>query len=281
MSQNVRIQILHGTTTDWTSGKYANLILKRGEPALNTDTGEVRYGDGDKIWGGLSSSSSGGGTAVSVGGVYQNVWDADTKLDKVTDATTYPQIYVKAGDGTQTMYNVSTDIVNGAIPRRTTNGDVLIPNVSVSPYGAVNKNYVTDNFLAKPIATGIVRFNVTDGTTSTYGIYQSAPGAQQIPLAKTGGRITTNTPTEDLDCVNLAYIAPTVCSVTLNDGDNNETYTTTIPAFMKQTLSAYVGACCDTDENHVIVGYSRTLDAFIVADLTDNTHTSIDQYNIQ
>ena len=77
----------------------------------------------------------------------------NNKLDKVTNATGYPQVYVKAGDGTQTMYNVSTDIVNGVIPRRTTNGDVLVNNVPVSPYAAVNKNYVSNNFLAKPSAS--------------------------------------------------------------------------------------------------------------------------------
>ena len=43
-SQKVRFQLLRGTTQDWTSesGKYKDLILKVGEPAVNIDTGEMR-----------------------------------------------------------------------------------------------------------------------------------------------------------------------------------------------------------------------------------------------
>lgn len=353
-------------------------------------------------------------TAVSVEGVYQNVWDADTKLDKVTGTTTYPQVYTKAGDGSQTMYNVSTDVVNGAIPRRRTDGTIFVPTTTEYQNAAISKYQADNSYVPKPITTGIVRFNSADGTASTYGVYQSSPAAQQIPLAKTGGRIATNTPTEDLDCankkyvddnflakitdttnnnqayikgyngvqrmidlnpdgavprtivqrtddgdvivpdvpvrtngatskqyvdngflakktgivgeviitqkadgttdnlafgsdianfyivrrtangdvlvpsipvspygaINKLYVAPTQCTVTLNDGDNQETYTVTIPAFMKETPSAYVGACCDTDQNHVIVGYSHAMDAFIVTDLADDSHTSVSNYTI-
>ena len=59
--------------------------------------------------------------------------------------------------------------------------------------------------IAKPTSTGLIRYSSADGSSSTYGVYQSSPAAQQVPLAKTGGRITTNTPEDDLDCVNKKY----------------------------------------------------------------------------
>lgn len=47
----IRLQLLGGSTEDWSEGgKYADLILKEREPAINTDTGEVKYGDGEHAW---------------------------------------------------------------------------------------------------------------------------------------------------------------------------------------------------------------------------------------
>lgn len=55
-SQKVRLQILYGTTNDWTNGELSELILQPGEIGLNTTTGEIRYGKGeDYSWGGLKS----------------------------------------------------------------------------------------------------------------------------------------------------------------------------------------------------------------------------------
>ena len=43
--QKVRIQLIHGTSSDWEEGGiYSDLKLCAGEMALNTTTGEVRFG---------------------------------------------------------------------------------------------------------------------------------------------------------------------------------------------------------------------------------------------
>ena len=70
-------------------------------------------------------------TAVSVNGIYQNVWDADTKLDKVSTATSHNQVYVKSYNGTQTLVNI-----------------VLNPDVSL--YGIPDRTYVDGYFARKP-----------------------------------------------------------------------------------------------------------------------------------
>ena len=72
------------------------------------------------------------GTLVSVNGNYQNVWDADTKLDKVTKATELSQIYGKNSSGKPWMINVYSSPTQPAgigIPRR---------------------DYVDDYFVRKP-----------------------------------------------------------------------------------------------------------------------------------
>lgn len=84
-------------------------------------------------------------TAVTVNGNYQNIWDADTKLDKVTGLSKFNQAYVKTTSGDQRTFPVTSDVYNNAIVRRTEDGDVLVPNTTVSPYGAVNKGFVENN----------------------------------------------------------------------------------------------------------------------------------------
>lgn len=43
--QKVRIQLIHGTSSDWEEGGiYHDLKLQAGEMALNTTTGEVKFG---------------------------------------------------------------------------------------------------------------------------------------------------------------------------------------------------------------------------------------------
>lgn len=64
-----------------------------------------------------------------------------------------------------------------------------------------------DEKLNKPtdwVGYGFMRYNPDVGIEKV-GYYQGVPGAGQIPLSKTRGRIVTNTPEEDLDCVNLDY----------------------------------------------------------------------------
>ena len=56
----------------------------------------------------------GGGTVVSVNGQLQATWDADTKLDKASDATAYPQVYGKLTNGTQQMYHIVETLAQGS-----------------------------------------------------------------------------------------------------------------------------------------------------------------------
>lgn len=160
---DVDIPDLWVSGTQDTKNKYNYVSNEELINALNTE-GAIWVGHYilSQLEGGSKAVVSGLYSQVTINGVHQPTWDADTKLDKSTKVTGYPQTYVKAGDGTQTMYNVSTDIVNGAIPRRTTNGDVLVNDMPVSPYGAVNKNYVVRNTIQ----------NLKDGESAN-NVYQT------------------------------------------------------------------------------------------------------------
>ena len=98
-------------------------------------------------------------TAVRVNGVYEDVWDADTKLDKITTTTSTNQVYVKSVNGEQAMLPVSSSVIGGAIINRTTDGNILVPTVSETSNVnyAANKNYVDTKFLAKQ--TGLSQLN--------------------------------------------------------------------------------------------------------------------------
>lgn len=64
----VQIQIRRGTAAEWVT---ANPILAEGEPAKETDTGKIKFGDGVTAWNDLPylvADSAGGGTGGGTGG---------------------------------------------------------------------------------------------------------------------------------------------------------------------------------------------------------------------
>lgn len=101
-------------------------------------------------------------TAVSVAGVYQNVWDADTKLDKVTAETGYRQIYIKQKDGTQAMFNLADAIPYSSVPVGDNSGRIFTGDPTAN-YHAANKSYV-DGVVGfwRALSTSIVTIKDTD-----------------------------------------------------------------------------------------------------------------------
>jgi len=84
------------------------------------------------------------GTYVTVNGVYQNTWDADTKLDKYTETPILPLVYGVNESGTQMMFASTEDVLPGTIVKRDTNGRASI-NDPTSSGNIANKNYVDSN----------------------------------------------------------------------------------------------------------------------------------------
>lgn len=101
---------------------------------------QVGDADGPVLW--VNSGPLNVSTLVTVNGQYQNVWDADTKLDKVTTATIKNQTYVKLANGNQVMW----DIDNGPEPNtfcvRDSNGRLRIASPA-NTSDAVNLGFMT------------------------------------------------------------------------------------------------------------------------------------------
>lgn len=88
-----------------------------------------------------------GGSAIYSNGEYQQTFDADTKLDKVTGITDVNQVYVKSASGAQTMVNISDVRRAYAIPRYSAGGQLETANPQTA-YQCANKQYV-DNKIAQ------------------------------------------------------------------------------------------------------------------------------------
>ena len=99
-------------------------------------------------------------TLVTVGGVGQNVWSADTKLDKVETSAT--EVYVHK-HGTQGTVEYSQGLGSNAIVQRI-GLDILVPDTPGRNNAATSKKYVDNNFIAK-----------LENTSTTYKVYVEAP----------------------------------------------------------------------------------------------------------
>lgn len=147
------------------------------------------------------------GTLVSVNGEYVNMWDADTKVDKVTTVTTRQQVYVKAPGGSQEMVTLSTDFLSNGIPRYNEHGRLTCADPT-SAYNTINKAYADANYIKVPAygnATGaIIRYS--DGSTT--GVNVAAAGqvsTSTIPRYSSTGTLAANNPVNATDVVNKQY----------------------------------------------------------------------------
>jgi hypothetical protein len=61
----IRIQLRRDTAANWSAN---NPVLAAGEPGINTDTGQIKIGDGSTAWNSLSYSATGPTGPVADGG---------------------------------------------------------------------------------------------------------------------------------------------------------------------------------------------------------------------
>lgn len=143
-------------------------------------------------------------TAVSVNGSYQNIWNADTKLDKVTTNTSKGQVYTKKYNGVQQMVDIITSPTVGASNN--------IPTVG----------YVDEKFARKPTDTSDytrVIAQKANGEATSYPIYSpsmsfpnqmgSIPTYDEnlsVGYSNPGATIAVDTPKYPYAAANKAYV---------------------------------------------------------------------------
>lgn len=149
----------------------------------------------DAIWNDVGPLNA--ATLVTSGGEYQNIWDADTKLDKLTpsEISGYTEVYgMKGGSqtnplriGVRTLSSSGTNL-NDAIPKYIyEDGDShLTTGIPTKDTHCTNKKYVDD------IAAGKL-----DKTTNTYQVYCTDGNGEQITRTCAWSATSGNLPLYD------------------------------------------------------------------------------------
>ena len=159
---------------------------------------------------------------VLVGGVHQSVWNADTKLDKITTATGLVRVYTINADGSQSFYNIATG-ANSAQPGRIPY--LLAPNSTgldgtptatfavcdpQKPYSIANKRYVDSNFVTKgaPKGTAVKLYGETSEGMVVHRLVNTAatPTQGTIPIYRENGTLAAGTPIETYHAANKEYV---------------------------------------------------------------------------
>lgn len=92
-------------------------------------------------------------TYTTVNGQFQNVWDADTKLDVQTFTSQDDMAYIKTANGQFDMRNVSSASDPYHIVSRGTYGEIYVPEWPEFPNEATSKTYVDGLIVDSPTIT--------------------------------------------------------------------------------------------------------------------------------
>ena len=127
-------------------------------------------------------------TLVSVGGQYQNLWDADTKLDKIENTSSYYRAYTISPQGEQGAIAITPNTVDYAVVQRREGGQITVPSIPAQDTDATSRKYVADYFLQK-----------YKGDGSNYYMYTVFPNGTQSRIAYNIGAIENNVPVRGTD----------------------------------------------------------------------------------
>lgn len=156
----------------------------------------VIVGDEELTW--VDAGSFGqGGTQVTVGGVYQQNFNADTKLNVATESSGN-RLYCKFGTQNSTI-NFGQSASNQLVVQRTAAAQINLPNqTTTTPTDdqAISKRYA-DTLFAKKADYVPILSNIGYAVTRVYGAraQERGPeliGATSTPISPTSGSLRTN-----------------------------------------------------------------------------------------
>lgn len=156
-------------------------------------------------------------TAVSVGGIYQNIWNADTKLDKNTSVTEYNQLYAKSAEGGEGYLNVTKEVVGDAAVQRRSDGTIFVPTNTALSNAAISKYQADASYVAKfTDSTGYNRvYGVDSGGNPmqylniqypNYGYDGDSVNTRDGIVGIVDGKIGCAIPTDDYHTANKKYV---------------------------------------------------------------------------
>lgn len=88
-------------------------------------------------------------------------------VGKVSDATTYPQVYSKDKDGNQTMVDATASVVGDTIVKRNLNGQIIVSRTPLYDTDAASKGYVDSKFNGANKAVSFVNYSAMISSLNT------------------------------------------------------------------------------------------------------------------
>ena len=154
---------------------YAYLVGTSAPYALWVQVGETPE---TSVW--MNMGPLNVATMVEVGGEFQNLWNADTKVDKVDpEEIDAVSVYAVSPENGDIIVPVSAEADQNSIARRNETG-ALVVSTPVNASEAVNKTYAEANFAPKTNKTSSAR-NVWASTGQTTGSWiRLANGGKDI-----------------------------------------------------------------------------------------------------
>ena len=160
------------------------------------------------------------GTLVSVNGIYQNVWNADTKLNKETYAGT-KKVYVV--DNQYNTLTLTENATASTIPQRDSSGHLSVPATATVPAGkAVSTTYVQNyalpksgrnTTLANKLAVYGTSYHSSGNPTDQMFEVAETPAISAIVRYTPQGTVQTAEPADGNDAVPYYILEDTVDAV--------------------------------------------------------------------
>jgi hypothetical protein len=180
----VKIQLRRGTTSQWTN----DIVLSAGEVGVNTETKQIKVGDGSTTWGTLPYFASGTITSVTAGNGITVYTTAGSSASSGAISVAVDTTYVMARNIIDTKGDLIVGSANDTpsiLPVSATANHVLLVDSTTATgvkWGAVptlNQNTTgtaaTVTTAAQPAITSAV--NLTSVGTVTNGTWSSSFGA--------------------------------------------------------------------------------------------------------
>ena len=162
------------------------------------------------------------GTLVTVDGVGQTQWDADTKVDKITSTSSNSRVYMIAPDGSQSSYAIGSGSCTPYQlaqyhPRTGTginppggNGTIVMPDPE-KPYHTANKHYVDtvaegklNIYTGANIGSNLIYARLANGTNGTL-VAAYTPTSGAVALYSSTGQLRASDPIDSNQVVNKQY----------------------------------------------------------------------------